>query len=196
MPPAMETRAPAPAVVPSSEEPGAVPLPPARRPVVKPLSDEHYRLQITIGRDTSDKLREAQALMRHRIPNGDPAAIVDRALDALLRELVKSKAGAAERPRASPSAKSGPRHIPAAVKRAVWTRDRGACAFQGAGGRRCLESGFLECHHVVPYAKGGAATADNIELRCRAHNAYEAEKDFGMFVREDRPGFDARPARG
>ena len=27
--------------------------------------------------------------------------------------------------------------------------------------------------------KGGVATADNISLRCRAHNVLQAEKDFG-----------------
>jgi hypothetical protein len=38
---------------------------------------------------------------------------------------------------------------------------------------------FLEFHHVIPYAKGGRATADNISLRCRRHNQYEAELVFG-----------------
>jgi len=43
----------------------------------------------------------------------------------------------------------------------------------------------LEFHHVAPYAAGGAATADNIQLRCRAHNQYEARLFFGdTLVRE------------
>ncbi len=33
--------------------------------------------------------------------------------------------------------------------------------------------------HVRPYAAGGESTADNIQLRCRAHNGYEAERYFG-----------------
>ena len=41
------------------------------------------------------------------------------------------------------------------------------------------ETAFLEFHHVVPYADGGAATVANIELRCRAHNQYEASLFFG-----------------
>ncbi|MGH2406229.1 MAG: HNH endonuclease [bacterium] len=41
------------------------------------------------------------------------------------------------------------------------------------------DEGFLEFHHVVPYARGGRSTVDNIELRCRTHNAYEAERLFG-----------------
>ena len=39
---------------------------------------------------------------------------------------------------------------------------------------------------MEPYAVGGAATVENIELRCRAHNAYEARLFFGPdVVREE-----------
>jgi len=37
--------------------------------------------------------------LRHAIPNGDPAAIFDRALTALLRELARKKFAAADKPR-------------------------------------------------------------------------------------------------
>jgi hypothetical protein len=58
------------------------------------------------------------------------------------------------------------------------------CGFIGTNGR-CNERGFLECHHVIPYASGGATTAVNLQLRCRAHNAYESEQYFGTtWVRE------------
>jgi hypothetical protein len=68
----------------------------------------------------------------------------------------------------------------------VWQRDEGRCAFVGRTGR-CRETAFLEFHHVAPYAAGGAATADNIQLRCRAHNQYEARLIFGdTLVRERR----------
>ena len=39
--------------------------------------------------------------------------------------------------------------IPASVKRAVWRRDEGCCAYIGRDGR-CRERGFLEYHHVQP----------------------------------------------
>jgi hypothetical protein len=60
------------------------------------------------------------------------------------------------------------------VKREVWLRDLGRCAFVGDAGRRCGERAFLEFHHVKPYAEGGPATPGNIELRCRRHNSYES----------------------
>jgi hypothetical protein len=59
--------------------------------------------------------------------------------------------------------------------------ERFKVAFRGQPGR-CRETGFLEFHHVIPFAKGGAATTSNIELRCRAHNVYEAEQQFGNCV--------------
>jgi len=71
------------------------------------------------------------------------------------------------------------RHIPNAVKRAVWRRDEGQCAFVATTGRRCSERNFLEFHHIQPYALEGPATVGNISLRCRRHNAYEAELIFG-----------------
>ena len=180
------------ALTPSPAAPA--PQPPSRRPLVKPLSAETYRLQITMSRDTHDKLRRAQALMRHRVPNGDPAEIFDRALDALLRDVEKTKCAHVDRPRQTRPGGNNSRHIPSQVKREVWRRDGAQCAFEGSDGRRCCEADFLEYHHVVPYARGGTTIADNLELRCRAHNAYEAEKDFGLFVKEDRPGFETRPA--
>jgi len=57
-------------------------------------------------------------------------------------------------------------------------------------GRRCEERGFLEFHHVVPYAMGGETTVENIQLRCRAHNGYEAALYYGK-----RPGWDGEVAR-
>ena len=57
------------------------------------------------------------------------------------------------------------RAIPAAVRRAVWGRDEGRCAFVGTHGR-CRETAFLEYHHRQPFAAGGKATVENIELRC------------------------------
>ena len=150
-------------------------------PIVSPLGQERYRIQFTASRAMHDKLRLAQALLRHRIPTGDLVAIFERGLDLLLAELARTKFGATLRPRPQKPSARRSRHIPAAVKREVWRRDDGRCAFVGVEGR-CTERGFMEFHHVVPFADGGAATSGNIELRCRAHNAYEAEQSFGPLV--------------
>jgi hypothetical protein len=149
--------------------------PPPRPAAIVPLAPERYKVQFTASADMYERLRLAQNLLRHEIPNGDPAAIFDRALTALLQDLAKKKLAATDRPRASRGDPSGSRHIPAEVRRAVWIRDGGRCAFMSRNGRLCTEEGFLEFHHVAPYATGGQPTKDNIQLRCRAHNGYEAE---------------------
>lgn len=155
---------------------------------VVPLAPERYKIQFTVGPATRDKFRRAQDLLRQSVPNGDPAEIFDRALTVLVEKLERTKFAAATRPRRASFTPIRNRHIPAAVKRAVAQRDAGQCAFVGPAGR-CVERGALEFHHVVPYAEGGKATAENIQLRCRAHNQYEAEQWFGpRMVRELGPG--------
>lgn len=162
------------------------PRPATATAAVTPLAPERYKIQFTASRQAYEKLRRAQALLRHVIPDGDPAAVFERALDVPLADLERRKLAATNHPRPAREAVPGSRHIPAAVRREVWQRDGARCAFVGAAGR-CAERGFLELHHVVPFAEGGAATTANIELRCRAHNAYEAELSFGPFVLRERP---------
>jgi len=155
-----------------------VPSPlPSRPAVVAPLSPERYLIKITVSCETRDKLDRAKDLLRHTIPNGDPAAIVDRALTVLLKDLERTKLASTPRTRRGAPTASESRHVPAAVRRSVWSRDEGRCAFVGTNGR-CAETGFLEFHHVVPFAAGGATDADNLQLRCRSHNAYESRVYF------------------
>jgi hypothetical protein len=71
------------------------------------------------------------------------------------------------------------RHVPAALRRAVFERDEGRCTFRSDSGERCRETAHLELHHLVPFARGGEHRLDNLTLRCRAHNALAAEQDFG-----------------
>jgi hypothetical protein len=161
-----------------------------RVPAVRPLAPDRYQIQFTIDREARDKLRRVQDLLRHVVPDGDPAAIFARALTVLLADLERKHRAAVTHPRTPRSPSSRGRQIPAAVRRAVWDRDGGRCAYVGASGR-CTETGLVQLHHVVPYAAGGPATVGNIELRCAAHNRYEAELFFGpsypMVAREDAP---------
>jgi hypothetical protein len=173
---------------------------------VMPLSPERYSYRLTIGAATLEKLRLAWDMLRHALPSGDDEALLDRALTALLVDLARKKFAAG--PGAGPSvppmrssrltssrgAESGApdfrgglsRSIPAAVKRAVWVRDLGRCTFVGTDGRRCGERGFVEFHHVRPYANGGEATVENIQLRCGPHNRHEARRYFARGVNEER----------
>jgi hypothetical protein len=175
------------AVPPADSAPSAHIPQPAPRPVVRPSAPERYHVKFTIGEEAHRRLRRVQTLLRREIPDGDPGVIFDRALAALLEKVEKAKRGATSTPRSGGSIRSGTdnpaappsRHIPSAVKRAVSKRDADQCAFVSPGGRRCTQRAFLEFHHVQPFAKRGPATVENISLRCRRHNQYEAELVFG-----------------
>jgi hypothetical protein len=175
----------------------ATPAPQFRAAVVTPLAPDRYKLQVTVTRDTYEKLRRAQSLSRHTLAAGDVGSILDRALMLLIDDLERRRFSRVASPRPGPreSPPSG-RHIPAVVRRAVWQRDEGRCGFVGRTGR-CRETDLLEFHHVEPYAAGGAATTDNIQLRCRAHNQYEARLFFGdTFVRERQQVWVGGPSMG
>ena len=138
----------------------------------------HIVMHFMVDEATYDEFVRARSLARHRVPDGDTATVFKLAMTALIADIERKKAGVVARPRTGRRTAEGSRHIPARIRRAVWARDGARCAFRGAMGR-CTERDFLEFHHVKAFAEGGPSTIGNLELRCRAHNAYEAEQMFG-----------------
>lgn len=55
------------------------------------------------------------------------------------------------------------RSIPQEVKAEVWQRDGGKCV-------ECGDSHYLEFDHVIPLSRGGATSAQNLQILCRACN--------------------------
>jgi 5-methylcytosine-specific restriction endonuclease McrA len=162
-----------------------------------PLSPRRYKLQVTIGQEARDALEELRNLLSHQIPDGDPAIVVERALAALLSETKKERAALTKNPRKR--RKKGGRRtraIPANVRRKVFKRDGGQCAFVDDEGRRCASAWQLEYHHCVPFGRDGPHSVENVELRCRAHNQFEAERDYGReLMAARRGGASSSPAR-
>jgi 5-methylcytosine-specific restriction endonuclease McrA len=154
------------------------------KPIVA-LSPRRYKIEITVDQATHDKLRSLQDLMARSDTGRDAAAIISRAIDVLLVRTLARKAACVARPKPAKEATDiasrghGSRSIPATVRREVWRRDSGRCCYEDARGRRCTETGNVEFHHKSPFALGGLPTTDNIELRCAAHNQYQADLDFG-----------------
>ena len=77
---------------------------------------------------------------------------------------------------------SSTRHVPAAVRRAVYERDGGQCRYVDEQGRRCTARAGLEFHHRHPFVFSGDHSPANVSLLCRAHNGLLAEVDFGRDV--------------
>ena len=127
---------------------------PPTKAKVRPLAPERFKLELTLSGEATAKLERARALMRHKVPSGDLAQVIELALDALVEKVEARKWGKVKKPLVARASRSR-RHVPAAVRREVVARDGERCAFVSDDGRRCREKGFLELDHVVPVAQGG-----------------------------------------
>jgi len=149
-------------------------------PRLEPISGELRVLRVTVGADFARDLDAVRAALSHRIPGGDLAAVLHECLRVTLAVAHKRRRGAGRtRPQGAPPPDPDGRYVPAEVRDTVWRRDQGRCAFVSADGRRCQSTHQLELHHIVPFARGGAHTAENTSLWCHAHNLHEARRDFG-----------------
>ena len=71
------------------------------------------------------------------------------------------------------------RSIPAEVKGLIWVRDKGCCSYVNPQtGRKCGSRRFLHIDHILPFALGGGAEADNLRLLCAGHNQFRARQTF------------------
>lgn len=151
----------------STADPPAEPAGPAlrqeRQDRIEPLGAARYKVQFTASQELVDKLKQAQALLSHRVPDGDLSQVLDQALSLLNERLLKERFaigadGGSEHddvagdPSSAPVSRfGGSRHIPNAIKREVVRRDGLRCTFVDSDGRRCEQTHFLEFHHRVPW---------------------------------------------
>jgi 5-methylcytosine-specific restriction endonuclease McrA len=181
-----------PSVSPSSSQEMA-PLPARARPV--PLSSGKYAVQFTMDEEMHNELLAVQALLGHVLPSGDVAEVFRRALCELRKRLEKQKFAKSDHSRPQRGAAKG-RHVPAAVRKAVWERDGGQCTFVSEKGKRCDARAPLEFDHVDAVSRGGQATVAGIRLLCRAHNQFAADRALGgEFMRGKREQGRERTAK-
>ena len=141
------------------------------------------RLTITLTQEQQAKIEKLKSLLSHRNKGGTVAGLLDLLCEEALdrhdparievRRVKKlSQSVGSVRPVVPAVAPS--RHIPAAVKRIVWLRDKGRCTFKDCGATR-----FLHFDHAQPFALGGGHTVDNLHLLCSAHHGSTTEEVFG-----------------
>jgi len=149
------------------------------RDEVQPLTPELRRYHLTVSKAFLAKLDAAKDALSHAIPDGDSEAVLSSGLDLLLEKAAKQR-GLVKKPRPAPATPSNdPRHIPAAVARAVWERDQEKCAFRLPDGSACGETKRLQRDHVTPVALGGKSEVDNLRVACERHNQLAARQAFG-----------------
>src|SRR4051794_14253384 len=64
-----------------------------------PLRPGRYKLELTAGQALHDKLEQLKDLLRHQVPDGDLATIVERAVDLLVDETLKRRFAQVRTPR-------------------------------------------------------------------------------------------------
>jgi hypothetical protein len=98
-----------------------LPSPPTRedrRPTIAPLAEDMYKVQFTASRVFREKLGQARDLLRHRVPDGDLACILERALDLLIERVKKERFAVGRKPRhgSAPAVHdASSRHVPDAI---------------------------------------------------------------------------------
>jgi hypothetical protein len=169
------------------------PPPPAQPTALTPLSPRRYKLQVTISRETLDKLRRAKDLLGHVVAAGDDDAVLNRALTVLLDKLTREKCGRTDKPRPGRPRNPRARRPSAAVLRVLWERDQGRCKYTSQEGHRCEETRRVVPHHLDPWVLAGdATTPDGYELRCQRHNDYEGRLYFGRRRRKGKDDGEVR----
>ena len=173
--------------------PQAPPPPaPSARPLIEPLSEARYRIQLNASAALKDKLEHLANLLSHSIPNRDLAEVIERALDLAIARAENRRFGKTKHPRSPRALKTGQRsagsardaarkreHLAHDLRRTINDRDKMQCAYRAPDGCRCTARAFLQFHHKLPWARNGATDEDNVTIFCQAHNLLRAEQDFG-----------------
>ena len=147
-----------------------------RAPEVRPVSEERWSVRVTLDSAAKEQLETLKALLSHKIPDGDLGAVLREAIRCGIEKHGNRKGATAPAQQRSAKGDSAGSHIPAAIRREVWSRDGGRCTFEGPDGHRCDSRWQLELDHIRPVALGGSSATDNLRLRCRAHNMLHAEQ--------------------
>ena len=181
----------------SAMEPTSAPLPIAPRAgaAITPLSAEAYQLKATMSPAQRGRLRELQDLLRHRIPSGDIAQVLDLAVTTLIGQIKKERFGIGKKPRprkTRPEGQAETRHVPVALRRQVYERDGGQCTYVDPEGRRCEARGFLEIDHTDGFARTREHRADTLRLLCKPHNQHAADRLYGKGFMDGRRRQSAR----
>lgn len=154
-----------------------------------PISIDRVRIGFDAGIAVMNMIDRARQILRHKYPEGRLEDLVREALEILLERKDPQRRLALKKPATAAFVADAPaeerhvrdlkagRYIPAWVKKIVWDRDRGRCAWRFEDGTVCGSRDWIEFDHVRPFAKGGrSGSPRNVRLLCRAHNSLAASQ--------------------
>jgi hypothetical protein len=155
---------------------------PAIRPArqeMRAVSQERWSLRVTVDRALKDDLETLSMLLSHKVPKGNLAGVLHEAIRCGIEKHGKRKGAVRPARKVTPRATKDPAAIPAELRRQVWERDQGRCAWVGPDEKRCNSRWQVEVDHLDPAARGGRARLDRLRLACRLHNFLYAEEVYG-----------------
>jgi hypothetical protein len=145
-----------------------------RGKAVEVLSPERYLLKVTLGEEAKGKLDHARDLLRHKVPDGDLATVIELALEAVIEKARKRKFAKTSSPRKRRARRSreseaqglreseaqGPRESEAQGPQAA------SRSTDGEAGRQAT---WLDPHDLPAEVKRGVSERD--EERCSYRSA-------------------------
>jgi 5-methylcytosine-specific restriction endonuclease McrA len=170
---------------------------PARQDRERQISESLVELRLTVDREFSEKIDRLKNIMSHTKPNLSTKEILEAAVDLLLakkdlaakhrnndastpsapevvQKVVQSNALPSRSLEIRANLQRPSRYIPAHIRREVWSKSNGQCCYKSAKtGRTCGSKRFLDIDHIQAHSRGGANTAENLQLLCSAHNRWK-----------------------
>lgn len=157
------------------------------REIVKEVGSDFVEVRCALDQDTLAAIERLKEVWSHEMPGATVADIIKKMAKVCAEKFdpqVKAERAVRQREArkaVAPAPESRrSRYIPAAVRQEVRLRDRGACTFMDNVGRQCGSRQFLQFDHVAPFGKGGENSAENLRLRCFAHNQLHLREQFGQ----------------
>jgi len=153
---------------------------------LRPISADQWSMRVTLDAEMKSDFETLASLLSNS-RGSDLAAGLHEAIRCGIEKHGKRKGAVAPTLKRAVPARdaadappAGTRTaIPAHVRREVWLRDGGRCAWTAADGHRCDSKWKLEFDHIRSVALGGPSTTDNVRILCKSHNLLHAEQTFG-----------------
>jgi hypothetical protein len=144
---------------------------------VAAVSDTQVRVEFVASKQLAEKLEVLKGLLAHKNFDGNMGQLIDLMADLALEKLTpKAPRVDAQQQRAQMVNPKPSRYISAQAKRLVWQRAQGRCQFKDPlSAKNCDSRHGLQFDHVQAFSKGGASTANNLQLLCAAHNGFKSD---------------------
>jgi len=135
--------------------------------------DESIRIELTLSKVQNEKLERVRQLTSHIDAGLNWSELIEQLADFYLNKKTVTKRTSDTVVKNSKEHNvSYNRYIPLTLRRKIFERDR-SCQWKHSKAKEiCGSKHQLEIHHQKAIWAGGISSEDNLQLLCRAHNAY------------------------